>query len=315
LVPNGIPQDTINTCASINSCMEQMRYSSRLLKLLDGTLECNRQYFRAVVDALTIKGNNPQTIEYYLFGLHLFARNFKDTDLASLSQCEIAKGLSSIKDLHYSDHTVRHAKRSVKQFYTRLRGAPFASFIKLGNVQSTLRRSDLITRGELTDILNGAHTLRDRAIFALLYDGALRRGELLALRIKDFDFGGDIVHVTLNGKTGVRTIPLTFSVPYLKAYLDATPRLTNEARLLDIGEPGLRMVMRRTTDRRDLGKRLYPQLFRTSRLTELAAIWPEQLVKKFAGWTPDSPMPLVYVHLNTADLDRAVMAPLIAHIN
>ena len=55
--------------------------------------------------------------------------------------------------------------------------------------------------------------------------------------------------------------------------------------------------------------KIYPHLFRHSRLTELAASGysNEALLKKFAGWTPGSNMAEVYFHLDDADVKNMLL--------
>lgn len=66
------------------------------------------------------------------------------------------------------------------------------------------------------------------------------------------------------------------------------------------------MVVRRSAVRAQLGKRVYPYLFRHSRITELANRLTELQLKKFAGWEYDSAMVRNYTHLDVSDLDRVV---------
>ena len=51
----------------------------------------------------------------------------------------------------------------------------------------------------------------------------------------------------------------------------------------------------------------YPYMLRHSRLTVLANILTDQQLKKFAGWTPDSSMPSVYIHLSGKELDEPLL--------
>jgi hypothetical protein len=51
------------------------------------------------------------------------------------------------------------------------------------------------------------------------------------------------------------------------------------------------------------GRKLYPHLFRHSRLTELArGKFNEAQIRKFAGWSADSTMAKIYFHLNDEDI-------------
>ena len=51
------------------------------------------------------------------------------------------------------------------------------------------------------------------------------------------------------------------------------------------------------------GRKLYPHIFRHSRLTELAAgKLNEAQIRKFAGWSAGSQMPEIYFHLDDQDI-------------
>ena len=114
------------------------------------------------------------------------------------------------------------------------------------------------------------------------------------------------MHLFLRGYKGERTVPLSFSSFYLRRYLDASPRLAREGVLFGLRREGLKMVVRRSAVRAQLGKRVYPYLFRHSRITELANRLTELQLKKFAGWEYDSAMVRNYTHLDVSDLDRVV---------
>jgi hypothetical protein len=60
--------------------------------------------------------------------------------------------------------------------------------------------------------------------------------------------------------------------------------------------------------RAKIQKRVFPHLFRHSRLTELAKYMTEQELKVYAGWRPNSDMAQTYVHLSGADIDNKILA-------
>ena len=69
-------------------------------------------------------------------------------------------------------------------------------------------------------MIRTARNIRDKAIIALLFDAGIRSGELLNMKIKDVDFNTESAHITVNGKTGMRKVPILFSAPYIARYLD-----------------------------------------------------------------------------------------------
>lgn len=265
----------------------------------------NDEYAEVFKKSLLLAGNKPQTIKNKMNAIRKLCES--DLNLMEASQLEIMEFFSYIDGLGYSEHHRQYIRRISKAFLGFLRGSDFASFIKVRRVWSHLQKSDLISREELTELIESCLTLRDKAILSVLYDGAMRMQELVNLRLSDIELG-EPLHVHLHGTKGERIIPLTFSSIYLREYLKASNRLCNDGSVFGIREAGLRQVIRRASLRSGMKKRVYAYLFRHSRITELAASISEPMLKRFAGWEQNSPMVRNYVHFNLKDLDSVIMA-------
>ena len=148
-------------------------------------------------------------------------------------------------------------------------------------------------------MLNACNTLRDRAVVAMLYDTGARIGELMSIKLSDISFDTDPIRVTLDGKTGARSVPIVLSVPYLRQYL---------AELKDLQPKDI--IWRTTTGyshnggtvdydafwnifstagkKAGITKRVNPHSFRHARATYLARYMTEQQLKKYMGWTAGS---------------------------
>ena len=217
----------------------------------------------------------------------------------------------------------------LKAFYRWLltgnwRRGPYPKIVQ--NIPTTVRKrelpvkspNDLLTRDEILRLIDYAENPRDRALIALLYDTGARPGEILSLRLKDVKLNRTHGEIYVSGKTGMRRIPIVFSIPYLERWLNVHPERDNpEAKLFpkiksgrggeDLTEPGLVMLLKRIARRAGINKRMYPYIFRHSRLTELANILREHQLKAFAGWTAGSRMAEHYVRLAGLDLDSSLL--------
>jgi hypothetical protein len=74
--------------------------------------------------------------------------------------------------------------------------------------------------------------VRDRCYHAVSRDLSCRPAEILNLRIKDIVFktagsSYQYAEVLVNGKTGTRHLPLIYSIPYVKDWLDVHPQHGN----------------------------------------------------------------------------------------
>jgi predicted nucleic acid-binding Zn ribbon protein len=162
-------------------------------------------------------------------------------------------------------------------------------------------------------------------------DLSCRPHELLKLKIKDTIFkstdGYQCAEVLVNGKTGIRPIPLINSIPYLKDYLNHEhPQPGNPSAPLicgtrkSLGRKLQEYSLNRIYD--DFKRKVYPRLLespnvppedkvkirellkkpwnpyirRHSALTEKSTILKEHVLRQHAGWTTGSQMPQIYLH-------------------
>jgi integrase len=98
--------------------------------------------------------------------------------------------------------------------------------------KSTYRPSDLWNEEEHELFLKYCPSIRDKLYHAMAYDTSARPNELLTLHIGDIFFrrtseGSQYAEIVITGKTKSRTLPLIFSLPYLKQFLQVHPQGTN----------------------------------------------------------------------------------------
>jgi len=179
-------------------------------------------------------------------------------------------------------------------------------------------RDKLVTPEEYGALMGAADHPRLRALLATLYESAARPGEVLGLRLRDVEFRERYAQIRVSGKTGERTIPLVRAIPYLRAWLQVHPDRNNESTPLfltsyhgrpkPLGSAGLQMAFKRLKRKAGIERRLYPYMFRHTRLTELAdKDLGEFKMKVLAGWTPNSRMAARYIHLS----GRSSLAPIL----
>ena len=273
-------------------------------------LECNRIYLESERQRLLDKGDSVKTIvihDYYLKG---FVAAFSETDLKTLSRQQILSFIESLACTNYSDSYKRNVRHALKTFYRYLISESFSNFVRVGEMYGTLEKKKLLTGPEVEILIKVCSSLRDKAIIALFFDAALRREELLNLHVEDIDIASDHARVHVSGSKGSRVVPLTFSVPYLQQYLHATIRLSDTSCKLWLGRhrplraSGLRAVLLHAAATAGIHKRVYPYIFRHSRLTELSKILPEPMLCLFAGWVNGSKMIRVYVHNDLEELEQ-----------
>ncbi|CAN5160709.1 hypothetical protein BH18THE2_BH18THE2_23310 [soil metagenome] len=198
---------------------------------------------------------------------------------------------------------------------------------------SIYKPSALWTNEEDLLFLKYCPSARIRCYHTVVRDTGCRPHEILKLKIKDISFksvgGRQYAEITVNGKTGTRSLPLIDSIPYLKDYLDHShPQPGNPNAVFISGEGKTlgrsvtpeylyhvyikykNIIFPKLLDNPNVSpedKRKIRELLkkpwnpyvvgRHASLTQKSRILKEATLRVFAGWTPNSDMPKRYVHL------------------
>jgi len=179
-----------------------------------------------------------------------------------------------------------------------------------------VKPEDILTEEDILDLINEADHPRDQAMIAVLYETAAEANELIRMKVGSVTFDKQGAVVTLEGEEGARRLRVVFSVPYLQTWINVhrerdNPQaplwLSKQGKARGIGYDNFWFLLKRLRERSKIQKPVSARWVRHARLTHLAKVLPEQKLKKFAGWTPDSRMASVYVHLSGKDLDKDIL--------
>jgi integrase len=200
--------------------------------------------------------------------------------------------------------------------------------------KSPYKPSDIWTNEEHAIFLKYCPEKRDKCYHSMANDTSARPHELLCLRIKDIVFKMSStgmqyaeVHI-VESKTKPRTLPLIFSIPYLKDWIDSHHMNNNQHAFLfpslgdfnfgkQLSENALYKQYTRNYKKRYFPKLLEdpsipdrdkayiknmltkpwnPYIQRHSALTAKSQILKESTLRDHAGWSMTSKMPNVYLH-------------------
>lgn len=200
--------------------------------------------------------------------------------------------------------------------------------------KSRYKPSDIWTNEEHALFLKYCPEKRDKCYHAMANDTSARPHELLCLKIRDIVFKKSStglqyaeVHITQT-KTCPRTVPLIFSIPYIKDWLESHPTGVNLDSFLFVSladsnfgaqltENSLYKLYTRSYKnghfrkllqdplipegeksyiRNMLTKPWCPYIFRHSALTSKSQILKESTLREHAGWSMSSRMPNIYIH-------------------
>ncbi len=202
-----------------------------------------------------------------------------------------------------------------------------AKELKTSNKVETQSRSfnTILTKKEVDRLIDAAGNERNAALVSVMYDSGSRVGEIISCRIGDIEFNNEGYKITLNGKTGIRSVQCVESAQNLSSWLDHHP-LKNDVKAplftttklvrsndeepahISLAEHGVAAVIQKATKRAGITKHTYPHLLRHSRATHLAAKGlNEPILRKIFGWSRSSTTPSLYIHLSGVNTDDAIL--------
>ena len=186
-------------------------------------------------------------------------------------------------------------------------------------IKSKLKKTDLLTPEELDAIVGVARTQMERAFITGYFESKCRPKEYLGLKVGDVETNSYGVRLNVDSKLGgTRGIPLVRSAPEFALWLRMHPfRNDRDAPLWIITRGGpqkkaigygrAKQLIKTRAREAGVKKRVYQYLFRHTGLTDACVKVKEPVLRKLAGWSPDSRMPAVYEHLAGEDVERAVL--------
>lgn len=266
-----------------------------------------------------------RTIMKNIYSLKVFLDLIGSKELLKMSREDLQRAMAEVNRLNYSASVKRQVRLRVKYVFKHYIGKDEyyptqVTWLKPGKTEkSAVTSSDIITYEEYERLVKAADSIKYKAILSLLWWSGVRIGELMDMRIKDVEIGSPVSYITVDGKTGMRRIPIIECVPYLANYINTLPDKDDpEAFLwqsLNNGKyvgskadySAIRMRLRFIAAKAKVKKDVNPHNFRHSAATREASRMTEQELKSYFGWTGDSKMASVYVHINSQQLTNSFM--------
>lgn len=300
------------------------RYKNVIKRIENSTAisERNRKLVFKFRDAIIAQGLSTLRIVFYLNRLYNIAR-WVDKEFEKVDREDLQMLLIRIQQMDYSPRTKRDHKIAIRKFYSWLDRDDRnhrANWIRT-NLSSNHRNmlpEEILTKDDVQKLINTTSSLRDKDLIDVLWESGERVSELLTMRIKNVTFDKFGAVAIIHGKTGWRRVRLVSSVPRLSNWLEHHPykndpnaHLWVNVGTTNYGKPlaydACRMRLRRIARKAEVKKRVNPQSFRIGRATNLAKNITEANMKAYFGWTPNSKMAAIYVHLSGRDTDNAIL--------
>lgn len=172
---------------------------------------------------------------------------------------------------------------------------------------------DMISHDECERMREAATNLRDAAMVSVAWDAGARSGEFRDVKLGDISEHENGLQITVDGKTGQRSITLIPSVPHLRQWLNDHPgRGDPDAPLwCKLKEPSsmsyrnFNDILKRLARRADVSKPVTLTNFRKSRASYLASQGMSQAhLEDRMGWVRGSSVASRYVSVFDEEADR-----------
>lgn len=166
---------------------------------------------------------------------------------------------------------------------------------------------------DVLPMIDAALNARDKALIAVAWDSGARSGELQDLSIGDVADHPHGLQITVDGKTGQRTVTLIPSVPYLRRWLQDHPRKNDPGAPLwcklqsgeEMSYQMFRKALNQAANKADVTKPVTFTNFRKSSASHLASQNMNQAhIEDHHGWQRGSDVAARYVSIFGEDSDR-----------
>lgn len=259
------------------------------------------------------------SISAYKTAINHFLVRIGTRERAYFTKQDILRYLNSEKLKRLEISTQNLYKRLLKKFFSWY-GIDRTFLQKIKKQKEPIkeiRKSDLVSLKDVKLMLENIDNLQYKCLIILNYETACRINEIRHIKIEDITQYEQYANVFLGvSKTQQRNLPIIQSVPYINQWLNNHPLKNKKDAPFFIrqyngiyekySKPGLYLVIRKCG--KFLDKKIYPHLFRHSRLTELAKYLTEAELCRFAGWRIGSNQVRRYVHLAQEDVENKILS-------
>ncbi len=299
-----------------------------MMKKLQTTNEICEENRSAIIrfnNYLKAKSQKVSTQSTNVYDMYLWAKLF-NKPFADATKEDVIESVAGLEGKYKSHNFKLNMKAVLKKFYKWLRGVEGkgiypdeVKWIELKKERTKRLPETILTVEEVEKIANATENLGDRALILTLYESGCRIGEILQMKIGDIHFDSIGCTITVDGKTGARSVRLMDKdrVKALLDWLNIHPQkqdseafvwiTLNRRECRPVSYAGIQDMIARIRKKAGISKDANLHAFRHSRATHLAKTVPQAVMNKLFGWTEESKMSGVYYHLSNKDVDEALL--------
>ncbi|MDG1147373.1 MAG: tyrosine-type recombinase/integrase [Crocinitomicaceae bacterium] len=234
----------------------------------DNFRACPEEFLRK----LEIRQYALNTAKTYITFFENFINHYASKSLDSIDENDVRNYLQSLVQQGRSHSYLNQAVNSIKFYFEIVMGMP-NRFYDIERPRPVHQLPKVISKEEVTDMIQKTKNIKHRCIISLLYSAGLRRGELLKLKMEDID--GKRMLITVKGAKGNKdrvTILSPFVLKelriYYKEYRPIMYLFEGPDKNQYSGESVVKIV-KSAADRARIKKRVTPHMLRHSFATHL----------------------------------------------
>lgn len=197
-------------------------------------------------------------------------------------------------------------KKGVLKTFFRLTGKKeITEDISIRIVKNNLRREDILTVEDVDKLIASTDSPMYKALIAFLFESGARINEALSVKIKNIqeaDHGLIIGIIGTKTKGAIRESAYIYSAQYIRNHITYSG-LTKDDKLFPITDQAVQKMLIKLKKKTGIEKPISPHKFRHAQATDmLTRKYPESIIRKQMGWSPDSRMTSRYIHLVDQDV-------------
>jgi len=139
----------------------------------------DNNFIKEKINEMKLKGFSKKTIKTYVYYYEKYKKSCLSRDKFILRMIE--------KD--YSTNTIRLASAAIQFFQG------YKSGIKVYLPKKEKKLPIVLTKKEITKMINSLNNLKHRLVIALLYSSGLRLSEIINLKVEDINFIDNTIHI------------------------------------------------------------------------------------------------------------------------
>jgi len=327
--------------ATMDSFKDQIyRSDDRIAKNLKDLQACqeipetNKQHILRFFEQGKARELSKCRLEIILYKTTQLAKMFGPIEFEKATEAQIIQIVQKIQTSKQAETTKETLKGTLKHLFRHIKnihkGGEIPGFphIESRTIPTKLKKEDLYTHEDVIAMLKACKTPMWQAIISVLYEGDLRPGELLNMRIKDVIFSKTSVRLYVAGKMakkqGQRSVDLMNSYDLIKRWLEYHPFSSNPEQALwiqvrpkrkygqvltltNLSNNIKKIAIRARVKLKSNGRTsANPYLFRHTGATRDYKLYGEAIAKKKLGHVPASKQAQTYNHLNDEDVLEAM---------